>query len=121
MPDGFQVYSVDLWKGADAHDHAFQRFLSNVVAENTATTITPLRMGSLEVAKGTNIVADVIFLGSCEPGLQQEIIAWSTHLTANGIISGLNWTDPDVQVAVTQAAQQLGLIVHVNDHFWSLE
>ena len=120
-PAGFQVYSVDLWHGADAHDNAFQRFLSNVVAENTATTIVPLRMGSLEAAKATNILADVIFLGSCEPGLQQEILAWSSHLTANGVISGLNWTNTDVQVAVTQAAQQLGLIVHVNDNFWSLE
>ncbi len=118
---GFQVYSVDLWHAGNAHDNTFQQFLSNVVQENTANTIVPLRMGSLEAARVTNVLADAIFLGSSDSSLQQEIIAWSSHLSAIGFISGLNWSNSDVQVAVTQAAQQLGLFLHVNDNLWSLQ
>ena len=59
---GFQVYSVDLWHAGNAHDNTFQQFLSNVVQENTANTIVPLRM-VLIVCEGNKLIGRRYFSG----------------------------------------------------------
>ena len=100
----------------------YQQFLSNVVQENTAGVIVPIRMESEEAAQALNVIADFIYLGSNDPTtLLTDIENWFSHLSTNGVISGTNWNDNSAKVAVAQAALNLNLVLRINDNVWYLQ
>jgi hypothetical protein len=117
-----QVFSVNLWPSYDPlQKYPYQQFLSNVIQENTADFITPLRMSSAEAAQALNILADFIHLSAIDSEiLYQEILNWASHLSETGIICGNTWHEGSVQSAVTAAAEDLSLVVNLNDHVWYL-
>lgn len=116
-----EVYSISPWYSADpSQKHLYQRFLSNVVQENTASLITPIRMYSLEAAESFNHQADLIFVtgGNDNVGVYNDIIAWYPHLSSTGILCGNNWNEPSVQMGVTRAAAALEVTVKLADNVW---
>ncbi|HEY4832595.1 MAG TPA: hypothetical protein VIH61_08570 [Waddliaceae bacterium] len=121
-PAGLAIYAVSSWWSCDPSEkYLFQKFLSNVIQENTTESIVPIRMASYEGAKALNIIADVIYVNSASETLNSDILAWSSHLSSIGVICGSNWQDPVVEMAVAQAAAQLGCVVVNNGNFWSIE
>lgn len=119
LPSVKQIYAINLWRSSKKTQ--YQRFLSNVIQENTAGIITPLRMSSQEGAKGLNIQADFIYLGNDgEEVVYADILAWFAHLSTNGIICGNNWYNDGVPIAVTRAASDLDLIVRLVENVWYL-
>jgi hypothetical protein len=121
LPTVKQIYSVNEWQSADpSQKHLFQRFLSNVVQENTAQLITPIRMTSHEAAGALNVKADFISLvgNNDQDGIYNDILAWYPHLSDTGVMCGNNWNEPSIQVGVTQAASMLDLAVKVSDNVW---
>ena len=116
-----EIYSVNAWQSSDrSQKYLFQRFLSNVIQENTAQLITPIRMTSREAAEALNIQADFISLvgANDQDTIYRDIVAWYTHLSNNGVICGNNWNDSSVQVGVTKAAATLEQTLHVNNNVW---
>ncbi len=116
-----QIYSVSAWQSPDhSQKHLFQRFLSNVIQENTAQLITPIRMTSREAAESLNLQADFISLvgANDQQTIYNDILAWYPHLSDIGIMCGNNWHETSVQVGVTKAASTLDLTVHVNSNVW---
>jgi len=122
LPSVAQIYSISLWTSPDKNQkYLYQQFLSNVIQENTADQIVPIRMSSVEAAEGLNLIGDFIYLGSNNTvGLFNDILGWSSHLSSNGIIAGNNWFDRDVETAVTDAAAKLNLVLRVSDNLWYL-
>lgn len=121
LPSISTIYSINPWRSWDpSQKHLYQRFLSNVVQENTADFIIPIRMSSNEAAEGLNINADFISLvgGNDEKIIYRDILAWYPHLTDKGIIAGNNWNERSVQIGVTRAAQALDLNLNVNANVW---
>lgn len=119
---GVKIYNVNIWQSCDSQQkNGYQKFLSNLIAENTAERIIPIRMSSIEAAKALNVIAEVIYLDSIESTLSSEILAWAPHLAPSGTICGHDWTDPNVQYTVAQAANKLGFLVKSNGDFWYLE
>lgn len=117
-----KVYSIQNWSNSDRFKNPYQQFLSNVKQENTANLIIPVRMESLEAATALSLQAEVIFINTIfKDNVYDDILAWSTHLTSNGIIAGNNWNDAEVINAVTQAANSLNLVLKINGNFWWLE
>lgn len=118
---GVTVYNVNMWQSCDiSQKHLYQKFLSNVISDNTTGSIVPIRMSSLEAAKALNVVADVIYIETNDQTLSSEILAWASHLTPTGSICGINWSDAQVQYCVAQAAAKLGYNVKDNGDFWYL-
>src|SRR5689334_8438771 len=94
LPSVQAIYSVNAWQSPDhSQKHLFQRFLSNVIQENTAQLITPIRMNSREAADALNIQADFISVvgANDQDGIYRDILAWYTHLSDNGVLCGNNW------------------------------
>ncbi len=133
-PEG-KVYCVDNWRGAPSPTpleaeaytkqknrllRAYQQFLSNIIHANLTDRIIPIRMDSLEAAIGINILADLIYIDAShsEEDVFNDIIAWSKHLTAGGILCGDDWTWPEVCRAVEKAALVLGKKVYSRGNFW---
>jgi len=115
-------YAVNAWWSCDSSQkNLFQKFLSNVIQENTANIIVPIRMSSTEGAKALSIVADVIYLESSSQNLSADILCWFNHLSTNGILCGNDWSDPFVEASVSQAAIKLGYQVNSNGDFWSIQ
>jgi Methyltransferase domain len=124
LPSVQRIFSVSGWTSADrAQKDLFQRFLSNVVQENTSELITAIRMPSQEGAKALNITADFISLvgGNDEKGIYQDILAWYPHLSDTGVMCGNNWNDASVQIGVTKAASALDLTVKLASTVWYFE
>lgn len=116
-----QIYAVQDWGKSEQVRFPYQQFLSNVKQENTTNLIIPIRMSSQEAATGLSVIADVIFFNATfQDAVDEDILAWSSHLTANGVICGNNWNDPTVEMGVTQAAASLNLILNISGDFWSL-
>jgi hypothetical protein len=116
-----QIYSVNAWQSPDrSQKHLFQRFLSNVIQENSAPLITPIRMCSREAAESLNIQADFISVvgANDQDTIYRDIIAWYAHLSDNGVICGNNWNETSVQIGVTKAAAALEQTVVVNGNVW---
>lgn len=121
LPSLKQIYSIDLWESSDASQaHLFQRFLSNVIQENSTGLIVPIRMSSHEAAESLNVQADFINLaGSHDQNtVYHDIISWHSHLSNGGVLAGNDWYDTAVESAVTQAAATLGISVQVNGNVW---
>lgn len=121
LPSVKEIYSVNLWQSQDrSQKHLFQRFLSNIIHENTAQLITPIRMSSSEAAEALNIQADFISLvgANDQDTIYRDILAWYPHLSDNGIMCGNNWNESSVQGGVTKAASTLDLTVLLNDNVW---
>lgn len=117
-----KIYNVNMWQSCDScQKYAYQRFLSNLIAEKTTGQIIPVRMTSLEAAKALNVTAGVIYLDNCDQSVSAEILAWASHLTSNGVICGRDWTDAQVQFSVAQAANKLGFLVKSNGDYWFVE
>lgn len=117
-----KIYSIQDWLNSNQVQYPYQQFLSNVKHENTTNLIVPIRMNAQEAAAGLSILADVIYLNTTfQEDVYGDILAWSSHLTSDGLICGDNWNNPNVEIGVTQAAASLDLFVHVNGTFWSLE
>ncbi len=115
-------YSVNLWQNCDySQKNLFQRFLSNVIQENTASIITPIRMASSEAARALNIIADLVYLGSPANVLSSDIQLWFAHLSSNGTVCGQDWDDPAVETSVSKAASTLGCSVNTNGTFWYIQ
>jgi hypothetical protein len=124
LPTITQIYSVNAWQSPDrSQKYLFQRFLSNVIQDNTAQWITPIRMTSQEAAEGLNVNADFISLvgGNDQQGIYNDILAWYPHLTDIGVMCGNNWNDTSVQIGVTRAASVLDLTVQLNGNVWYFE
>lgn len=116
-----QIYSVNGWQSPDhSQKHLYQRFLSNVIQENTAELITPIRMTSREAADAINVQADFISLvgANDKQTIYNDILAWYPHMSNTGVMCGNNWNDSSVQVGVTKAAATLDLTLHLNDNVW---
>jgi hypothetical protein len=121
LPSVKEIYSVSAWHSPDrSQKHLFQRFLSNVIQENTAQLITPIRMSSHEAAESLNVQADFISLvgGNDQQTIYNDILAWYPHLSDIGVMCGNNWNETSVQVGVTRAASVLDLTVQVNGNVW---
>jgi hypothetical protein len=121
LPSLTKIYSVNMWHSNDlAQKHLFRRFLSNVVQENTADRIIPVRMSSQEAAESMNIKADMINLvgANDQQTIYNDIVRWYPHLSDAGVMCGNNWYDPSVQAGVTKAAATLDVSVQVNDSVW---
>ena len=121
LPSISQIYSVSGWRSADtSQKHLYQRFLSNVIQENTTQLITPIRMSSQEGAEALNVVADFISLvgSNDEKGIFTDILAWYPHLSSQGILCGNNWHETSVQIGVTRAAAALDLSLQIDDNVW---
>jgi hypothetical protein len=116
-----EIYAVNGWQSPDrSQKYLYQRFLSNVIQENTAQLITPIRMTSREAAEAMNVQADFISLVGANDNqtLFNDILAWYPHLSNIGVICGNNWNDSSVQVGVTKAASTLDLTLHLNGNVW---
>ncbi len=133
-----KVYCVDNWQGCldptnveveayhaqkERLSHAYQQFLSNIIHANLTDKIIPIRMESLEAAQGINILADLIYIdaGHAENAVFRDIMAWSEHLNANGILCGDDWTWPEVKRGVARAARLLGKEIVWEGNFWRLQ
>ncbi len=123
FPTISSLYNVSSWTSLDpSQKHLYQQFLSNVISEGSTEKITSIRMNSLEAADALNIIADLIYLGNTDgTTLHNEIVAWFSHLSANGTIFGTNWSDHAIQTAVTIAASDLNLVLRIVDNSWYLE
>jgi hypothetical protein len=112
------VISVDMW----SDNGSYQQFLSNVVNESSSNKIIPIRMSSDEAAVGTNIMADVIYIGTANAALLSHgITSWFSHLKVGGSICGDNFNHNDVAMAVLDAANQLDLTVSISGTFWTMK
>ena len=121
-PSQLAIYAVSSWWSCDPSEkYLFQKFLSNVIQENSTERIIPIRMSSYEGAKALNIIADVIYVNSASENLTSDILAWFSHLSSTGVICGSDWLDPMVELSVSQAAVQLGCVVVTSGNFWSIE
>ncbi len=121
LPSVTEIYSVNAWQSSDrSQKHLFQRFLSNVIQENTANMITPIRMSSQEAAESLNVQADFISLvgANDQQTIYNDILAWYPHLSDTGVMCGNNWHETSVQVGVTRAASTLDLNVQINSNVW---
>lgn len=121
LPSLTTVYSINAWTSSDhSQKHLFQRFLSNVIHENTAELIVPIRMNSSDAASGLNLQADFISLvgGNDSNTIYRDILAWYPHLNDNGIIGGDNWNETSVEVGVTNAAAALDVSLKINGNVW---
>jgi hypothetical protein len=124
LPFITKIYSVSSWLSADSSQkHLFQKFLSNVKHENSAELITPIRMNSQEAAGALNVTADFISItgGNDQNGIYNDILAWFTHLSNDGVICGNNWFENSVQIGVTRAAAVLDVAVKTNGNVWYIE
>jgi hypothetical protein len=123
IPSVTQIYSVNLWpNGTPPQYDRFQQFLSNVIQEKTAGIITPIRMTPSEAANALNVVADFIYLASNdENALLQQIQSWFSLLSTKGVICGNNWNENSIKIAVSQAANNLNLVLRINDNVWNLQ
>lgn len=117
------IYSVNSWTDYGAQRHLFQRFLSNVIQENTADSITPIRMSSQEAALALNVTADFISLvgGNDADIIYRDILAWYPHLADGGVLCGNNWNENAIEIGVTKAAAALDLTLKINDNVWYFE
>ncbi|MES2345368.1 MAG: class I SAM-dependent methyltransferase [Chlamydiota bacterium] len=122
LPSLTQIYSVNMWQSCDrSQKQLFRRFLSNVIQENTAELITPIRMSSRDAAEALNVQADLINLGANdEDVIYNDILRWYPHLSNTGVMCGNNWYEHSVQIGVTKAASTLDVPVQVNGHVWYL-
>jgi len=121
LPSLSSIYSVNGWTSCDpSQKHLFQRFLSNVKQENSADKIIPIRMSSLEAAAALNVQADFISLvgRNDQDDIYNDILAWYSHLSNNGILCGNNWSENSIQLGVTKAAAALDLNLSVSGNVW---
>lgn len=111
------IYSIGLWD----NEGSFRQFLSNIVQENSASKITPIRMTSNEAAEGLNLTADVIYIDTSEATtVGADITRWFPHLNPHGALCGDNWNDNDVALAILEAITPLDLSVSISGSFWSV-
>jgi hypothetical protein len=116
-----QIYSVNMWQSSDrTQKQLFQRFLSNVILENTTQLIIPVRMTSHEAAESLNVQADLINLvgANDQVTIYNDILGWYPHLSDTGVICGNNWNEHSVQIGVTKAATILDVTVQISDNVW---
>lgn len=124
LPSLNAIYCVNAWTSCDpSKKHLFQRFLSNVKQENTASLIIPIRMSSSDAAWGLNVKADFISIvgGNDKDIIYKDILAWYPHLTNGGVICGNNWNESSIEIGVTKAAEALDLTLKINSNVWYLE
>lgn len=123
IPSVTQIYSISLWQNGEPPEYdRYQRFLSNVIHENTTEVIIPLRMSSSEAAAALNVNADFIYFGSNDPStLHDEITHWISNLSDNGILAGTNWNENAIKVAVVEAAYDFNLNLGISDNVWYLK
>lgn len=114
-----KIYAVNPW---NSNSYAFQQFISNVIHENTANLITPIKLSSRDASIQTNIVADFIFIDATEEcKLIEKISMWLTHLSENGIIAGNRWNWPSVKYLVITAATTFNLNFSEVGNYWFLQ
>lgn len=112
------VYSVNSWS---EDEYQFQRFLSNVISENSTEKLIPIRMNSKEASNALNLVSELIYLDCNDiSSINEKILTWVTHLSEHGAIAGNRWNWPDVELAVVNAAVGLNLTLTTNGNFWFL-
>lgn len=113
------VYCINSWK---ENDHQFQTFLSNVIHEDAAERVIPIRMSSNEAAAALNLIADVIYIDCNDiDAIPEKIMDWVTHLSENGVIAGNRWEWPEVEYAVVNAVGSLNLTLSINGNYWFLQ
>ncbi len=113
-----RIYSIHPWTG---DEYGFQKFLSNVKQENQNEKIIPIRMSSHEAGAALNLVSEVIFIDSTNADkVYETILAWVSHLSEHGIISGNHWERLSVDLAVVKAAAELNLALSTNGTYWFL-
>jgi hypothetical protein len=134
---GGKVYCIDNWIGPtnpsakeleayqtfkDLLPCLYQQFLSNVIHANLTDRIIPIRMESLEAAKGLSISADLIYIDAAhsEEAVFADIVAWSEHLATDGILCGDDWNWIEVRKGVERGASFLGKDIRVSEGFWKL-
>ena len=111
--------------GKTVHD----RFLENLEAVDSCCTFTALRHESAKVAREfasfahwcgiREPKADLVFIDGCHDGEEvvSDIMAWSEHLSAGGIICGHDYCEelPDVITAVNKCALCFGMDVVIEE------
>lgn len=116
--ESVKVYNINLW---DGDQYGFQKFLSNVKQENQNEKIVPIRMSPAEAGSSLNVVSEFIYVDSSNASvLHDNILAWVSHLSENGVIGGNHWERTAVEVAVVTAAAELNLTLSTNGHYWFL-
>lgn len=123
IPSVTKIYSVSLWPAGDPPEYdRYQRFLSNVIQENSAEVIVPLRMSSAEAAGALKVNADLIYFGSFDSDtLYDEITQWIANLSDNGVLCGNNWNENAIKVAVVNAANDFNLNLGIASNVWYLK
>lgn len=132
MPEGGLLYAVDTWRGSPNEQvhmkdprlpFLYQLFLSNVKHAGLTHKIIPVRMSSLEAAKGLNVKADLIYLDAAHDtaSVTQDIIHWLPHLKDGGLMCGDDWLWDTVRAAVVHCAGLYNKRVHVEGNFWWYE
>lgn len=132
IPEDGRVYAIDTWLGSPGESvhmkdprlpHLYQLFLSNVRHAGLTQKIIPIRMESLEAAKGLAVQADLIYLDASHDieSVYQDIVAWYPHLVEEGIFCGDDWDWESVRIGVIKAAGILHKKVNYYSHFWWLE
>jgi len=112
------IFNINSWSN---NENDFQTFLSNVIQENQATNIIPIRMNSLEACVGLNLVSQCIYIETDPNNIYADIIGWSSHLAPQGVITGNHWEWSDVEFQVIRAASLLNMTVTVNGTYWFLK
>lgn len=126
-----KVYAIDTWLGSPDEivhmqdprlPYLYQLFLSNVKHAGLTSIIIPVRMKSLEAAKGLNVMADLVYIDAShnEESVYKDIIAWNSHLEPSGIMCGDDWTWDSVRRGVIRAANQLNRKIYAVGNFWRM-
>lgn len=133
LPEGGKVYAIDHWKGSEEHQSSsilpslYQQFLSNVIHENLAHKIVPIRMASLDAAQcfrslQVPINPDLIYIDASHDtdSVYADLIAWYPFVKDHGVLCGDDWNWNSVRVAVEKFAHERNLHIQASGNFWSL-
>lgn len=145
-----KVYAVDTWLGSIEHTGnpaqyteelitLYPRFLSNMVHEEVAHKVVPLRMTTRQAALCLKVRPDFVFVDAAHDAqsVYEDIMVWQGKLSNNkfchGMIAGDDWNyqtqgptpahprPSPVQVGVKAAARDLGCEIKHDGNLWWLE
>ncbi len=102
LPDDAIVYAVDTWKGSPNEkgmwDRNFiytlyDRFLSNVIHAQLTHKIIPVRMSSLDAARGWQAQPDLLYLDATHTyrAVIRDLNAWFPLIKSPGALCGDDW------------------------------
>jgi predicted O-methyltransferase YrrM len=134
LPEDGVVYAVDHWLGSPNENNSqfdmpnlYRQFLSNVIHENLAHKIVPLRMNSLEASQALkHIKPDLIYIDATHEftNVMLDLIMWFPYVKGHGVLCGDDYYwghDYPVKRAVDTFARENNLIVRDDGWMWYIE